>query len=151
MRNRWLTGKKQASLMRNRRLSRYSRCHDVLFLSNASCLPSVRMFFQEQRFRCSICLGKRKDSLFIPCGHYVACKECATTIVPNNTAGDVRPTCPTCKEPVTNIHKVVDSWVAVVHEYVMNVIVTPCHTKISTSVHVTRKLVHHVIVLPCYT
>lgn len=41
-------------------------------------LFNFKIFQDEQETECCICLCNNKNSIFYPCGHYVACNNCAT-------------------------------------------------------------------------
>lgn len=40
-------------------------------------MSNFKIFQDEQETECCVCLCNEKNSIFFPCGHYVACNECA--------------------------------------------------------------------------
>jgi len=44
---------------------------------------------------CKICLDKRADVIFLPCGHIVSCPQCAPAL----------DSCPVCRKPVMGLVK----------------------------------------------
>jgi hypothetical protein len=61
--------------------------------------------------KCSICLEKESDYIFIPCGHYCMCNDCKNKWInfnnnnSNNSNNNNLYMCPMCRE-VGNIYKV---------------------------------------------
>ncbi|KAM7254565.1 hypothetical protein ACFE04_003945 [Oxalis oulophora] len=53
---------------------------------------------------CVICLMRRRQSAFVPCGHLVCCRRCAISIV-----GEGVPKCPLCREPVRSSIRIFNS------------------------------------------
>ena len=48
----------------------------------------------EKSKECCVCMETRKSHIFIPCGHFCACQQCADAIM----AAD-KPECPMCRHP----------------------------------------------------
>eukprot|EP00252_Welwitschia_mirabilis_P021178 TRINITY_DN5352_c0_g1_i1.p1 TRINITY_DN5352_c0_g1~~TRINITY_DN5352_c0_g1_i1.p1 ORF type:complete len:397 (+),score=79.54 TRINITY_DN5352_c0_g1_i1:241-1431(+) len=53
---------------------------------------------------CVICLGRRRRSAFIPCGHLVCCSACAQRV-----QRDSNPKCPVCRQSISNSVRIYDS------------------------------------------
>ncbi|XP_064598410.1 baculoviral IAP repeat-containing protein 3-like [Liolophura sinensis] len=49
---------------------------------------------QMEKFLCAVCKAHRKNTLFLPCGHYSYCKECARSLQMSGC-------CPLCKMTIT--------------------------------------------------
>ena len=47
-----------------------------------------------EEVECCVCMETRKSHIFIPCGHFCACQQCADAIM----AAD-KPECPMCRHP----------------------------------------------------
>jgi hypothetical protein len=60
---------------------------------------NLKVFGEEDKTECTVCMDSIKDAVFGPCGHYSCCKKCALTI--ESSAG----TCPMCR---TVINFVID-------------------------------------------
>ncbi|RWS10821.1 putative inhibitor of apoptosis-like protein [Dinothrombium tinctorium] len=61
--------------------------------SNPSCSQSSNNSDKEERLRCKICLDREVGVLFLPCGHVVACTQCAPGVVD----------CPICRKAIKGI------------------------------------------------
>lgn len=66
---------------------------DIAYVSRATD-ESTDDYYEEGM--CKICLNNRKDTVLIPCGHYVCCKDCAY----------LQTKCPVCVQPVSSMYKV---------------------------------------------
>ncbi|KAF3452033.1 hypothetical protein FNV43_RR08129 [Rhamnella rubrinervis] len=53
---------------------------------------------------CVICLMRRRQSAFIPCGHLVCCQYCALEL-----RREVSPRCPVCRQDILNSMRICDS------------------------------------------
>ena len=49
---------------------------------------------------CVVCMCNEKDSVFIPCGHYCCCFDCATLI---KNGGSTSTNCPLCRTPIDRV------------------------------------------------
>jgi len=54
---------------------------------------------------CVVCLLRRRQAAFIQCGHRVCCVPCAQRVEQGSN-----PLCPVCRQIVTSIVRVFDSW-----------------------------------------
>lgn len=66
----------------------------ILSETNGQILPRV-IFGDDDQTECVICMSIEKDSVFNPCGHYVACGGCASRCK----------CCPMCRGTIFNILK----------------------------------------------
>lgn len=53
---------------------------------------------------CVICLMRRRQSAFLPCGHLVCCRRCALSV-----EQEVSPKCPVCRQAVGNSVRIYDT------------------------------------------
>lgn len=60
--------------------------------------PEVDEEHKNNSTLCSICLSNKRDALFVPCNHFIACRQCICK-------GNIR-TCPICRKPATTMGKV---------------------------------------------
>lgn len=51
---------------------------------------------------CRICMDRKIKTVFVPCGHRVACKECAAKVGPNHD-------CPICRTAITQVIETFDT------------------------------------------
>lgn len=59
-------------------------------------LPDDSPIEEDMSDLCKICMTCQKDTIMIPCGHYITCGECA----------DIANKCPLCRTPIQHIYKV---------------------------------------------
>lgn len=52
---------------------------------------------------CTICINAESTHLFIPCGHFCICEDCASQIMQDS---DNVKMCPICKAQISSVHKV---------------------------------------------
>ncbi len=57
----------------------------------------LKVFEDDENKECIICMTNLKSHVFITCGHYVSCKECAETV--NTTTKK----CPICRCKISSI------------------------------------------------
>jgi Zinc finger, C3HC4 type (RING finger) len=59
-------------------------------------MKSLSLYEDENTDECIVCMEKKKDRIFYPCGHYYCCEECSKKLV----------TCPICRRKIeTKIDK----------------------------------------------
>ncbi|KAL4817131.1 hypothetical protein BDW67DRAFT_184205 [Aspergillus spinulosporus] len=56
---------------------------------------------------CKICMSQVVDTVLLPCGHAILCRWCADELMPSSKACfKERATCPMCREPVKQKHRI---------------------------------------------
>lgn len=57
--------------------------------------PKEKMDTEIEQDICKICLNAKKNTLFLPCRHIVACSMCSNTIISTES-----PTCSVCRRGI---------------------------------------------------
>lgn len=60
-------------------------------------IRKVKIYGEDENNECIICFSEEKNIVFISCGHYVCCNNCAIECTKNNNK------CPVCRKTVTHL------------------------------------------------
>ena len=58
---------------------------------------------QENKTLCAICFENEKETLFLPCGHFSCCSDCAIKVTKETNC------CPICRKAINVVHPVYHS------------------------------------------